>query len=623
MKTTLTLGPGLELPLSAVTQKLAFIAISGAGKTYTATKLAEEMWRAACQFVVIDPVGVWYGLRLQEDGKTKSDIDIPVFGGLHGDIPIEAEHGAMLAGLVATKGLRCILDVSIMRKGDRKRFVTSFCEELFHLKKTHRGPLHVFFEEAQFFAPQMSGEGKGEIADLIGAMQDLCCVGRNFGIGHSLITQRPQSVQKSILNQSQALFVFQTSGSQERKAISEWASECGIKAENVNLDLLPALKTGEAVLWSPKWLERMDKVVISKKTTYDASSTPEYTQQVELQPIDLLALGEEMKQVVADAEAHDPKKLIAEVKELRKKLLEIEQCKYDGKPTGLVHKALHDQAIEELDLTRKEVTRLRRVVQARAERSLEAFRKLENLELVAGGVAREVGELKVAVEAMTYTDTQTAIEGQSAKDPAMTQFVEHVDQIFDEPKTTPEKVGAAYERGKNWSEPHKVSEPTKIVGGGRRMLGALCRHPDGIDKSQLRMLAGLKKGGTFDTYMSALRQAGYMEQDGELFRPTAQGMRAVRGMPDIEATRPKSIDELLDGWKKKITGSGKKMFDLIVARGKKGITREELALKAPVSQGGTFDTYMSQIRRTGCFEFGKGPKGVIKIRDDLHTLCAS
>lgn len=610
MKTSLVLGPDIELPFNAVAQKLAFIAISGAGKTYTATKLAEEMWRAGCQFVAIDPVGTWYGLRLREDGKTPSDIDIPVFGGLHGDIPLDASHGPMLAGLVATKGLRCVLDVSTMRKGDRKRFVTSFLEELFHLKKTHRGPLHIFFEEAQFFAPQMSGEGKGEIADLLGAMQDICCVGRNFGIGHSLITQRPQSVQKSILNQAQALFIFQTSGKQERDAIGAWASECGMKADDVDLDMLPTLETGHAVVWSPKWLKRMNKVHIAKKTTYDASSTPEWTDQVHLQPIDLLALGEEMKIVVAEAEANDPKKLLNEVKDLRAKLAEKEACAHEGKPTGLVHEDMYEKALLELEGREEEIRQHK-------ERFNAVMAQVDLARTRVGGMVEMAQMLQNDVIAAHAEALQGIIPGGALRTMADSIKADEDDHAIKDIERR--FAGTVDEKFINGPEPKQASEPSKLPLGARRMLEVVVTHPHGLKVAQVRMLTHLKQSGTFDKYKSMLRTAGHIEMEGELFKPTKQGVRLAKSL-GMDLDKPSSVPHLLAKWRETIDGAGKTMFDVIVNHGRRGVTRVDLALKATITQSGTFDKYLSQIRSTGLFVFDKG-KGLIKVRDDLKALC--
>lgn len=61
MSTRLKLADSLSLPLDAVTQKHAWLGVTGSGKTYGASKLAELFWHAGAQFVVLDPRGrvVW------------------------------------------------------------------------------------------------------------------------------------------------------------------------------------------------------------------------------------------------------------------------------------------------------------------------------------------------------------------------------------------------------------------------------------------------------------------------------------------------------------------------------------------------------------------------------------
>ena len=51
----LVISDTMSLPLEAVTRKLAFIGGTGGGKSYAATKLAEEMHTQGAQIVVLDP----------------------------------------------------------------------------------------------------------------------------------------------------------------------------------------------------------------------------------------------------------------------------------------------------------------------------------------------------------------------------------------------------------------------------------------------------------------------------------------------------------------------------------------------------------------------------------------
>lgn len=78
---TIMRGDKLQLPLDFVTQTAAILARRGAGKTYTALKLAEEMVDAGLQFCAIDPTGVMWGLRSSASG-TDTGYPVIIIGGV-------------------------------------------------------------------------------------------------------------------------------------------------------------------------------------------------------------------------------------------------------------------------------------------------------------------------------------------------------------------------------------------------------------------------------------------------------------------------------------------------------------------------------------------------------------
>lgn len=49
------IGPGLRLPVDAVTETFAILGRRGSGKTHTAVVMAEDMLQAGLPIVVIDP----------------------------------------------------------------------------------------------------------------------------------------------------------------------------------------------------------------------------------------------------------------------------------------------------------------------------------------------------------------------------------------------------------------------------------------------------------------------------------------------------------------------------------------------------------------------------------------
>lgn len=321
MSKHLHISDDLKLPIDAATQTFAFIARKGAGKTYAAGKLVEELLTHDVQVVILDTVGNWFGLRLGADGRSKG-FDIPVLGGLRGDIPLEATGGGLIAEIVTDSGRSMVIDVSQFSLSDRKRFATSFGERLWQRKKgeARPSPLHLVIEESQLIVPQFTGRG-GDEARMVGIYEEIIRLGRNYGIGVSMISQRPQSVNKEVLNQTECLFVGQVNGAQEREALRKWITHQGMDVSLVNE--LPTLPIGTFYVWSPQWLQILQKIRIGKKTTLDASSTPrvgESKERREPKPLDLDDLKQKMTATIERAKADDPKHLRAELAKARAEL---------------------------------------------------------------------------------------------------------------------------------------------------------------------------------------------------------------------------------------------------------------------------------------------------------------
>jgi len=80
----------------------------------------------------VDPLGVWWGLRLAADGMTQASSTVVVFGGRHADIPLTPGMGAALGRLIGTQALACVVDVSDLGgAAARRTFMTAFTEALY------------------------------------------------------------------------------------------------------------------------------------------------------------------------------------------------------------------------------------------------------------------------------------------------------------------------------------------------------------------------------------------------------------------------------------------------------------------------------------------------------------
>lgn len=545
----LKLAAELEVPLEAVTQKWAFLARSGAGKTYAAGKLVEEMIQARAQVVIVDPVGVWWGLRTAADGKG-AGIAIPVFGGHHGDVPLEAAAGELVADLVATRRLSVVLDVSSFTKREMRRFVTDFADALFDKKKVARSPVMVVWEECQTFVPQKVGP---DAAPMVGAMEDLIKKGRNYGVGTTLISQRPQAVNKDVLNQTEVLVVLQTTGAHERKAIREWIVEQDL--DDAVLDTLPSLGTGEAYVWSPGWLRLFRKVKISRKRTYDASATPTFGQEYferPVAPVNLDEVRKAMAGAIERAEQEDPTALRRRVAELERALKQRPAAE---------PKIVEVSALKEADLQRLEVAA------GRVIGEMNAFAK------IAGELS---GTIAAATKRTHLPPAPVRVEAPRVPPRA--------------PAPSPTGAGARLDRG------------------AREMLAVLAtRAPQPVTRHQLATLAGYNaKGGTFRTYLSVLRREALIVEQGDFVTLTSAGHQAA---PDV--TRAVTTEDLVELWGAKFDRGARRMLEVLVEQTQAGhtLTRDELGqLTGYDVAGGTFRTYLSALRRNGLLE--ERPNGV-------------
>jgi Helicase HerA, central domain len=252
----------IQMPINAATKCFAILAKRGAGKTYTAAVLAEEFAKAKVPFVVLDPIDVWWGLRLSADGKGKG-LPVVVFGVEHADILIDRNDGVRIAQEVVKHNISCVISTFGMSKTAYRHLVAEFAEELLRI---NNAPRHVFIEEAHEFVPQrvMSGMGK-----TFSAIESLVVMGRNRGLGVTLINQRAATVNKDVLTQLDTLLAFQNNSPQDRKALQEWVEAHSAQGDfNKFMKSLPSLPKGEGWIWSPEFLGVFERIKIRKRETF-------------------------------------------------------------------------------------------------------------------------------------------------------------------------------------------------------------------------------------------------------------------------------------------------------------------------------------------------------------------
>lgn len=258
----------LKMPLTAATKSFAFLAKRGAGKTYAASVMAEDFAEYGIPFVVFDPIDVWWGLQLASNGKSKG-LPVVVFGIEHADIKLDRTMGRRIAEAVVRENISCVISTFGMPKVDQRHIIAEFSETLLNINNT---PRHVFIEEAHEYVPQRVQPGAGVVFSRVEA---LVTMGRNRGIGVSLLNQRAATINKDVLTQIDTLVALRSIGPQDRKALEDWVSahhmdnmEETDKVLNEFVASLPSLPTGTAWVWSPEFMNVFEKIKIRKRRTF-------------------------------------------------------------------------------------------------------------------------------------------------------------------------------------------------------------------------------------------------------------------------------------------------------------------------------------------------------------------
>lgn len=587
-------GEDLLLPArKAIAQVYAFLARRGAGKTYAAGVLVEQMIDAGAQVVIIDPVGTWWGLRHPGAGPNAGGMNIPIIGGLHGDAPIQEDQGRALAEYVVSRRRSVVIDVSMMRKGARKRFCADFLEALFELKKSQRSPLHLVLEEAATVCPQVI---RPDDARLAGAAEDIVRRGRNFGIGATLIDQRPQSVDKDDLNQAEVLFTLQISGPQERTAIEKWAQSKGTTDSSGWLDELPDLPIGQAWVWSPQWLRFRERVEIAQRRTFDASATPELDDE-RYEPANMPELDEgglaELREDLADAfkrdEESNPTKLKKRIHQLEKRILELETA-----PAAAAVDM--EPLIEGLQIVVGSVERASNSAQSVLVDLDQGGKRLKNI-------------VALMVEQDRANRGRVAA-GAIFKAPDSERPIVAVDPGFDPPgfaRLTPGDGGTL-----------KI-EPIGDLGGGQvRILLALEQAKGKLTKRDLGVLSCYQpEGGTFIRYLGELASTGLIDskRGREYVSLTDQGRELVRGIPRTAFT----TDQVISGHVSALGGGQGKILRTLAKCHPDSMGRKALgAMTGYEPDGGTFIRYVGELVGRGLIE--RVGDGELRARDALFTF---
>src|SRR6266478_5150867 len=202
----------IALPVEP-SEKCCIAGVSGSGKSYLAGRMVEQWLMAGTRVVVLDPVGIFFGLR------TSFECDPS------GCMPFASVHW----------------------------YAAEFLNALGALGPRIVAPVHIVVEEAPIFIPQTGALSRYQ-RDCKAAFAQCARVYRNFGVGMTIVTQRAAAVSKDVLTQCGTVFAMRLAAKLDRRALMDWSAS---NASGVDVDAalarLALAEPGHGVLLSPTW----------------------------------------------------------------------------------------------------------------------------------------------------------------------------------------------------------------------------------------------------------------------------------------------------------------------------------------------------------------------------------
>jgi len=248
----------LKFPLDFVRDKTFLTGMTGSGKSWTAGLLMEEINRVGLQFVCFDVLGAHDGLATLPNVESLS----PKNG--------ETVNMRGLVERLSKEPTSFIIDISGLPLDKQQVLISDYCEALISAQ-LNKGIMTVF-EECQDFVPQtgkpISSEG----------IIRLCKLGRQYGYGVCLISQRPASVSKDALSQCSVYMIHNLVNHRDLKAVED---QMGFGADRTQVKKLTSgiasATQGEVVCYSPSYFRdegffRASKIREDRSVTHSGSN---------------------------------------------------------------------------------------------------------------------------------------------------------------------------------------------------------------------------------------------------------------------------------------------------------------------------------------------------------------
>jgi len=248
----------VTLPVVEVLTGRAFLTgKSGAGKSNSASVVAEELLDRGFPLLIVDTDGEYWGL------KEEYEI-LHVGADEECDLQVSSEHAPKLAELALEDNVPIILDVSgFLDEDEGDALVRETARELFQREKKLKKPFLMLVEEIHEYIPEGGGlDDTGKMLIRVAKR------GRKRGLGLAGMSQRPADVKKDFITQCDWLLWHRLT----------WENDTNVVRRVVGkeyADAVQDLDDGEAFLMADFLEADVQRLQVRRKRTFDAGATPD------------------------------------------------------------------------------------------------------------------------------------------------------------------------------------------------------------------------------------------------------------------------------------------------------------------------------------------------------------
>lgn len=578
MKKDILIGE-VSIPLdSYAISGTALLGTKGAGKTWAAKGIAEQLLDHGVPIVVFDPIGRWHYMKVAGRAKDGRGFKVVVAGGRAADLPLTPQSAPELVRAAIRENIPLVIDMfdKNLSKGDWRRIVQSCFRTLLF---ENEGVRHIFLEETAEFAPQkvLDGATYAEVEKLVR-------MGGNASLGVTLINQRAQEVNKAVLDLCDNLVLMRQRGSHAIDALEKWIDKLDPNSAKAITRAMPTMQAGEAWVFTgsaeaashvhtgPIHSFHPDRQHPEVSGRASSADTSEFVQKMTAM----------LPAIAAEAEANDPAVLKKRIRELEKKIADIPVVDAEYVDT---------KAIEAAAEQRGRVAGIQSAVRAyQAQRKSFAG---EMHRVITESLQKFDGE----PEGLSYDVPVTSWSKASpptVADRKRLENLEHARAV----RSVRSHTGAPLRNG------------TKFTKAERLILTALAQYRDGRTKTQVAILTGYASGGGgFNNALSALRGRSYIADHGEKLLITPAGDTELGDFEPLPHG-----DRLLQHWLGRLGKAERAALEVLAGVHPRALTKEELAGRAGYeANGGGFNNALSRLRTLELIE----GRGELKASEDL------